>query len=323
MIFRKYKLINKGSYPITNMYCTLWADPDIGFNYDDFAGSDTSRNMCYAYNSTDMDSKYGNLPPATGFVLLQTPIIPSSGDQAYFDGKWRNNYVNVPMNASYYFINNITDPIHNSYDGTLQFYNYMQGKIGNSGEYFKDNDGNSTSYVLTGNPITQTGWIAQSPDDIRIGMAAGPFNMAVGDTQEVVIAEVVANASLLIGRNEALVNLFKYSDRLRKAFPHAVGKIVGVKEDKNQVIKTFSLNQNYPNPFNPVTKITYEIPKAGMVTLKVYNMLGQEIATLVNEIKSTGKYTVHFNGANLTSGIYIYKLTAEDYSSARKMILLK
>ena len=103
-----------------------------------------------------------------------------------------------------------------------------------------------------------------------------------------------------------------------------------VTNENNNIPSTFSLSQNYPNPFNPTTKIEYSIPKESFVTLKIYDVLGREVATLVNEEKSTGKYEVEFNGNNLpagrqglSSGIYFYKLNAGDYSSVKKMILIK
>jgi hypothetical protein len=85
----------------------------------------------------------------------------------------------------------------------------------------------------------------------------------------------------------------------------------------------FSLEQNYPNPFNPSTKISYRLPENNFVTLKVYDVLGNEITTLVNEEKSAGNYEVNFNAASLSSGIYSYKLTAGNSSEAKKMILMK
>ena len=85
----------------------------------------------------------------------------------------------------------------------------------------------------------------------------------------------------------------------------------------------FELGQNYPNPFNPTTKIEYSIPRNGIVTLKVYNTLGQEVASLVNEIEETGNHKVTFNAANLSSGVYYYRLQAGDFNQFKKMILLK
>jgi len=85
----------------------------------------------------------------------------------------------------------------------------------------------------------------------------------------------------------------------------------------------YALEQNYPNPFNPTTTIRFQIPKDGMVTLKVYDILGAEVATLVNEEKVAGKYEVNFNAATLASGVYIYRLNVKEYVNVKKMVLLK
>lgn len=89
------------------------------------------------------------------------------------------------------------------------------------------------------------------------------------------------------------------------------------------VPELFVLRQNYPNPFNPSTIIKYEIPNSGFVTLKIYNALGQEIKTIVNEFQNSGKYSVEFNGSNLSSGIYFYKLTTKNHTAIKKFILMK
>lgn len=85
----------------------------------------------------------------------------------------------------------------------------------------------------------------------------------------------------------------------------------------------YNLDQNFPNPFNPTTTISYSIKSAGLVTLKVYDMLGVEVAELVNEVKEAGNYLVNFNASELPSGIYFYTLTSGDFASTRKLILLK
>ena len=85
----------------------------------------------------------------------------------------------------------------------------------------------------------------------------------------------------------------------------------------------FELDQNYPNPFNPSTTINYTIKTAGQVTLKVYDMLGTEVASLVNARKEPGNYSVTFNANNLPSGIYVYRLTADKFVETKKLILLK
>ena len=88
-------------------------------------------------------------------------------------------------------------------------------------------------------------------------------------------------------------------------------------------LANWKLSQNYPNPFNPITEIQYLIPEISFVTLKVYDVLGNEIATLVNEEKVTGNYEISFNASNLPSGVYLYKLQAGSFVQTKKMILLK
>ena len=99
--------------------------------------------------------------------------------------------------------------------------------------------------------------------------------------------------------------------------------ITEVEDEPNTVAKSFELKQNYPNPFNPTTTIAFEIPKSSFVNLKVYDVLGRKVATLVNEEKPAGGYDVNFNEANLSSGIYFYKIQAGSFVQTKKMILLK
>ncbi len=89
------------------------------------------------------------------------------------------------------------------------------------------------------------------------------------------------------------------------------------------VPKDFVLHQNYPNPFNPSTTIKYAVPKTSQVTIKVYDMTGQEVALLVNEMKETGTHEIKFDARNLASGIYIYRMIADNFTSVRKLNLLK
>lgn len=88
-------------------------------------------------------------------------------------------------------------------------------------------------------------------------------------------------------------------------------------------VNSYELKQNYPNPFNPSTQISFSLKEAGFVTLKVYNLLGKEVADLVSERLGAGNHTVSFSGANLQSGIYFYTLKTKDFIQTRKMTLLK
>ncbi|MDR3625963.1 MAG: FG-GAP-like repeat-containing protein [Ignavibacteriaceae bacterium] len=112
---------------------------------------------------------------------------------------------------------------------------------------------------------------------------------------------------------------FGYLNSVKQIF----GNITFVKKKDSDLLCTYSLLQNYPNPFNPITEIKYSIPKGGMVILKVYNVLGREVSSLVNQEQKPGSYTINFKASGLASGVYLYRLRSGDLSLARKMILLK
>ncbi len=145
--------------------------------------------------------------------------------------------------------------------------------------------------------------------------------VADGPNQGEEIPAVATNSNTMI---------FAWMDNRRSKGWDIYGKVVGwdwdgttsVSLEKN-IPTEFALMQNYPNPFNPSTTIRYELPRESFVTLKVYNVLGQEVATLVNEKKEAGRYEVAFDGSGLTSGVYVYRLQAKDFISSLKLLLLK
>lgn len=98
---------------------------------------------------------------------------------------------------------------------------------------------------------------------------------------------------------------------------------MGVVQNDGRKPSTFQLYQNYPNPFNPSTVIRYSLPANGNVVLKVYNVLGNEVATLVNEKKEGGTHAVEFDGSTLPSGIYTYRIQSGEFTATKKLLLLK
>jgi hypothetical protein len=104
----------------------------------------------------------------------------------------------------------------------------------------------------------------------------------------------------------------------------STGIVTSVAEQIGSAIPAnFTLAQNYPNPFNPTTQIAYSVPKSSLVSLKVYNLLGQEVATLFNGMQQAGNYVAEFNGTGLSSGVYIYRLQSGDVSLTQKLVLMK
>ncbi|RKZ00397.1 MAG: hypothetical protein DRQ13_00515 [Ignavibacteriae bacterium] len=245
MFFRKYILTNKtdvwtggtpsGPQTFKDMYVSMWSDPDVGNSTDDFAGSDTVLSLSFAYNALANDPTYNPLPPpAAGFDFFQGPLldgvagedrnkngVDDADDFAIFNGEVVGpGKINLPMTSSYYFARgdpSVTDPTLQSSAGADQFYNFFQGKIGLTGDFFVDpNTGLETTFTLSGDAQTGTGWVDGQligPGDRRIGMAAGPFDMAPGEVQEVVIAEIIAGAIPGVDRLSA-IGLLKFYDQI-------------------------------------------------------------------------------------------------------------
>jgi len=122
--------------------------------------------------------------------------------------------------------------------------------------------------------------------------------------------------------DEKLIGGSKFVYRLKQI--DTDGQYEYSEEIEVEILPTeFALYQNYPNPFNPSTVIEYEVPENSFVSLKVFDLLGKELVTLVNEEKSAGSYNVKFNAGQLASGFYIYKIDAGNFTSTKKMLLLK
>ena len=109
-----------------------------------------------------------------------------------------------------------------------------------------------------------------------------------------------------------------------KLTPDADTRILtGVGEKPNAIPREYALHQNYPNPFNPSTTIRYDLPKASHVTLKVYSVLGQEVAVLVDVDRPAGAYSVQFGTGRLASGVYFYRMLAGTFAQTKKLVLMK
>lgn len=101
------------------------------------------------------------------------------------------------------------------------------------------------------------------------------------------------------------------------------GHSIGINPIASEIPNSYNLYQNFPNPFNPSTKMKFDLPKSSMVTLIIYDILGTELSTLVNEQLKPGTYEVEWDASNSPSGVYFYKLNTTDYAETRKMVLIK
>jgi hypothetical protein len=167
-------------------------------------------------------------------------------------------------------------------------------------------DSSVSVFRNTGTPGFITTSSFASKRDFRTGMS--PYYVAVGDLDgdgkpDFVTANIGSN-SVSVLRN-------------------TVGTATRVEEFPNQVPKEYSLFQNYPNPFNPSTVIRFSIPTAGFVSLTAHNLLGLQVAVLLNQVKSAGTYTVTLDATGLPSGVYFYRLRVGSFTETKRLVLLK
>ena len=206
VIFRRTRLIYKGTSDtpanalIDSMFIAQWSDPNLGDFDDDFAGCDSVLGLGYVYNADGNDDQYarfGLRPPAIGYDFLQGPIVPELDGTAVFDFKLRPGFKNLPMTTFSSIASGGTrsDPdLGGVYSGTLQWFNLMRGCEPRpsypSCVPFTNHLGQVTNFELSGDPVSRRGDLdgRLPPGDRQIVMASGPFTMARGDTQEVVVA---------------------------------------------------------------------------------------------------------------------------------------
>ncbi|MBI5645995.1 MAG: T9SS type A sorting domain-containing protein [Ignavibacteriae bacterium] len=214
IVFTRYTIINKGTDDLLEAYFSKWSDPDLGDAWDDFVGIDTTLSLGYAYNGLSKDEVYG-VPPAAGYDFFQGPIVPSPGDSARYNFGIRTGVKNLGVSSFAFYINGSSvyrDPDLKDPAGAEQMYNYMQGRLYNGRQYVDPTTGQIVRMCLPGDPITRAGWIdgiVSTPGDRRFLMTSGPFTLARGDTQEVVVSTIVGRGSDRLNS----IKVLKYFDR--------------------------------------------------------------------------------------------------------------
>ena len=163
------------------------------------------------------------------------------------------------------------------------------------------------------------------PPDLDSVATTPYFNtppIAQGDTLETSLHVFTDLTSIATAYVQIEVGTFRNpEDRITLDFTATTDPTVSVRE--NNMLNSYYLYQNYPNPFNPATRISYNVGEPGLIQLKVYNVLGVEVATLVNEQQYSGNYSIDFGASDLSSGVYFYSLTVNNFTQTRKMILEK
>jgi hypothetical protein len=354
-IFQKTVLINKSGAPVDSMYFAQWSDPDLGNADDDFVGCDTAKSLGYVYNGTPSDAVFGTAVPAAGHVMLQGPIVPAPGKIAAFGLKSRQDFKNLPMTAFFCFAPGVSVPMDPATGerGAIEWYRVMKGLSPCCGIPIIDpTNGRQTRFMMYGNPLNNIesgGWTdgmgGLQPGDRRMAMGTGPFTLADGDTQEIVVATIAAQGP---DRLSSILSLRDYADKLNVFWKDltGIGTTTGLSQPSEMAPASFALFQNYPNPFNGSTTIGFGVGGIrtgsgvpglesgkfdngqsalgiGHLRLRVYDLLGREVAVLVNEKKEPGYYSATWDATGMASGVYLFRIQSGDFIHSRKMIFLK
>ena len=176
-------------------------------------------------------------------------------------------------------------------------------------------------FIYSGDPTSNVGWINTMHTNQKTILNTGPFTLRENESVYIIAAYIVGRGNNPLSSIPAASEIATFVQQFYQS--NFDENLVDVNDDMELVINDYVLYQNYPNPFNPFTKISYQIPQQGFVTLKIFDVLGKEVATLVNEEKPAGRYEVNFSSKGIASGVYIYRMKVNDFIESKKMILLR
>jgi hypothetical protein len=175
-------------------------------------------------------------------------------------------------------------------------------------------------YIFSGNPVSNYGWLQKNPDGIYQLLNISPFTLRAQESKDLIFAYVLGKGDTWPASYTSAEN---HTQMIKRFFSQKIAMPYSGVESSQVRPSDFRLMQNFPNPFNPGTTISCNIPAKGYYTLKVYDMLGREVALLNSKILPAGEHSFYFDAKNKPSGIYIYRLTGDNVSISKKMMLVK
>jgi hypothetical protein len=309
IIIIRYIIKNISPDTLDSVYVGMWNDAAVRntnlvppgtpgyFNYTAY-GFDSSSNLAYAF---DFNGMPGGSPANSyfGISLLGSTSLhadTNSNQQAYYSA-W--TYRSVSGTAE--FLSPTDDWNPNFY---LSRYNRMTSSLPN--DYINQ--------------------LRISPANASILLSTGPFQrLAPDDSIDISFAILCATkyGTSPAHYDSSEQRLYLYNELSDARMLYANHYITSVTGSNHFIPNTLTLAQNFPNPFNPATTISFSLPKSSFVTIKVYNVLGQIVNTIVNERRAPGTYSVQFDASNLPSGVYFYRLNAGEFMQTKKMLVIR
>ncbi|MHC1736542.1 MAG: T9SS type A sorting domain-containing protein [Ignavibacteriaceae bacterium] len=360
-VFVRYSIINKnpGVPVMDEVLFGFWGDPDLGNPSDDLIGSDTLRQSVFIYNRTP-DNLFGVTSPALFSKIVQGPVSYVAGE-TYNDINQNYQYdegIDIPLDTAYNRLGNYIgyetfpgaknlpvyatscfleqDPILGDPNFLLQARNSLRGLSRISGQPINPCNFNfgivaggvncgdvDKKMIFSGDPVTNYGWICKSPSDQRTLVSTGPYKLEYDKPVDIIVAYVAGRGSDQFNSIDVARG---YADVIQSSYEKNFPELYSYKEINDTsllIIGNYELFQNHPNPFNPYTIIKYTVESKSRVTVRIFDILGREVAIPVDEEKEAGNYQIRFDAGALSSGVYFYQFRAGNFVSTKKMILLR
>ncbi|MBX7043556.1 MAG: T9SS type A sorting domain-containing protein [Ignavibacteria bacterium] len=328
VIFTEFRIINRSNEVWNNAYFGFWTDDDVGYASDDGTGIDTLRNLTYVYNFDNFDPQYGEAPPCVGTLLLRSPVKHTGNPSDTVSYYHPPGSMNLVTKQGFAFTGlNAFNVSGNQYEEPRDYreaFRFFEGKQMTGEPWINPVTGQVTVKLYSGDPVTGTGWINLGSEERRVMTSYGNITMMPGDTQSLIVAQLIARGSNNIN---SITKLRELSDYVQSVYDKNFQTALSAESVFEESPASYSLGQNFPNPFNPVTTIIYDLPNSGFVMLKVYDMLGREVKTLVNEMKTAGFHKAQFTAEDLATGAYFYRLSVSgsggEFTAVRKCVVVK
>lgn len=341
-VFVRYSIIYRGTNPISldSVIFAVWSDEDLGTYYNnDLIGTDTLLNSKFVYDHSS-DLCFRNNPPAIFTTILQKPYFYTGNiqDTAYNN---KGSILGQQKLVGYRYAD-IKSSLFHGCQLVPDFYapknrfearNYMMG-LSSSGKRLNpctfaygtvaggvNCNAVNPRFLFSGDPVTGSGWLHTSPFDVITLLSTDRFTLKANEPVDIIYAYTIGRGidninSVAVTRNLVRDVISEYNSNF--------SSIASIENPRN-IPKEFELFQNYPNPFNSITRIMFTIPRAEKVEIKVYDILGRQVAVLLNENKQMGEYVVEFDASKygLSSGVYFYELKSGNFKSVKKFVYMK
>lgn len=296
-VFTSYQFTNRTLDILGDVRISMWVDPDLGGFADDLVGCDQPRGLGFCYNATNADAVYGASPPAIGFDLLRGPTVGA---------------VTLPMNAFTRYLNG-TDP-----QDSLESVALMHGLNSDGSPVINPVTSLQTAFAVSGDPVTNQGWLDSSAGDRRMMLSTGGFSLSPNESKELTYAIVIGQGS---DRLDSITKLKLADSAIQSAFD---SNTLPLLDAPRPVVARLALASPRPNPARGALTLEFTLPSEGEATLGVVDVAGRHVLTHALGVLPAGTHTraIEMREAQLAAGVYFVKLAHANGIVSRRVVVL-